>query len=231
MSTPTGRFPSNQEFTIASGRKVVVASADSVHSLRKQTSNNPEAPEVVIRGSQEHKALLQEARQHHAQRRADLKTRHGADFDEWEDVHNQLNAVSVQLSRLSRSTSASLHHNYGKFGYDKGVRTYDEEEEEGQPDRDECDDENEEDENAVVDHDNLRREGYRQESTIKLAKIPVVKQWFHRQILWRASEQTEIMAIELFFDLVYGKEQRQKKPCSGRSLADTEDSRHHSQQR
>ena len=41
--------------------------------------------------------------------------------------------------------------------------------------------------------------------TIKLFKKPVVKQWFHKGLLWRASEHTEIMAIELFFDLLYGK--------------------------
>jgi hypothetical protein len=40
--------------------------------------------------------------------------------------------------------------------------------------------------------------------TVKLFKRPVIKQWIHRGLLWRASEHTQIMAVELFFDLLYG---------------------------
>lgn len=40
---------------------------------------------------------------------------------------------------------------------------------------------------------------------IKLFKRPVIRQWFHQGLLWRASTQTEVMAVELFFDLLYGK--------------------------
>lgn len=40
--------------------------------------------------------------------------------------------------------------------------------------------------------------------TMKLFQRPVVKQYFHRGLLWRASEATEVMSFELFFDLLYG---------------------------
>ena len=40
--------------------------------------------------------------------------------------------------------------------------------------------------------------------TMKLFQRPVVKQYFHRGLLWRASEETEVMSFELFFDLLYG---------------------------
>ncbi|KAM7206286.1 Bacterial low temperature requirement A protein (LtrA) domain containing protein [Rhypophila sp. PSN 637] len=39
--------------------------------------------------------------------------------------------------------------------------------------------------------------------TMKLFQRPVVKQYFHRGLLWRASEETEVMSFELFFDLLY----------------------------
>ncbi|KAK4214438.1 bacterial low temperature requirement A protein-domain-containing protein [Rhypophila decipiens] len=38
---------------------------------------------------------------------------------------------------------------------------------------------------------------------MKLFQRPVVKQYFHRGLLWRASEETAVMSFELFFDLLY----------------------------
>ncbi len=42
-------------------------------------------------------------------------------------------------------------------------------------------------------------------STLKLFKRPVIKQYFHRGLLWRSSEASEVMSFELFFDLLYGE--------------------------
>lgn len=192
-STPGGRRRPPQEFTLPSGKKVIAAFADAIPSLRRQYSNSSDDVEVVVQGSAEHTNYLKQSRQHHESRRAELKERHGAAFDEWEDVQNQLNSVTAQLSRMSTNTSG-LHGNYGKFGFDAGVRTYDD----GQG---ETNGSGEGRERA----DETHHEGYRQASTIKLAKRPVVRQWYHRNVLWRGSEQTEIMAVELFFDLLYGK--------------------------
>ncbi|OAA67835.1 Low temperature requirement A [Niveomyces insectorum RCEF 264] len=36
-----------------------------------------------------------------------------------------------------------------------------------------------------------------------LFKRPMVKQYFHRGLLWRASEETSVQSFELFFDLLY----------------------------
>lgn len=192
-STPGGRRRPPQEFALPSGKKVIAALADAVPSLRRQYSNSSNDVEVVVQGSAEHTNYLKQSRQHHETRRAELKERHGAAFDEWEEVQNQLNSVTAQLSRMSTNTSG-LHGNFGKFGFDAGVRTYDD----GQG---EANGSGEGREPA----DETHHEGYRQVSTIKLAKRPVVRQWFHRNVLWRGSEQTEIMAVELFFDLLYGK--------------------------
>ncbi|KAK2600105.1 hypothetical protein QQS21_005191 [Conoideocrella luteorostrata] len=190
-STPTGRRHP-QEFTLPDGKKIIATSTEGIPSLRQQYAKSDSNVEIVVHGSSEHTNYLRQSHQHHESRRAKLKERHGAAFDEWEDVHTQLNSVSAQLSRLSTNNSASgLHGNYGKFGFDSGVRTYDDGGGEG----------GDEQENATPDEHHSR--GYRQVSTIKLAKRPVVRQWFHGNVLWRGSEQTEIMAVELFFDLLY----------------------------
>ena len=44
--------------------------------------------------------------------------------------------------------------------------------------------------------------------TMELFKWPVVRQYFHRGLLWRSAEETEVMSFELFLDLLYGR-------CSG----------------
>lgn len=192
-STPGTRRRPPQEFTLPSGKKVIAASSEAIPSLRQQYSQGNDDVEIVIQGSAEHTNYLKQSRQHHESRRAQLKERHGAAFDEWEHVQNQLNTVSAQLSRISTSSSG-LHGNYSKFGYNAGVRTYDDgEQDEGNAP------------GGGGNADETHHEGYRQASTIKLAKRPVVRQWFHGNVLWRGSEQTEIMAVELFFDLLYGK--------------------------
>lgn len=199
-TTPTARRRPPQEFKLPDGRKVIVASADTINAIQEQYKTSGEPAEIVLRGSSEHSKFLQQAREHHEGRRAQLKQQHGAAFDEWEDVQQQLNSVSLQLSRMSSHTSG-LHGNYGKFGYDSGIRTYDEiNEDDGEQTVKEG---HVDSESRNSDDEPL--EGYRQVSTIKIAKRPVVRQWFHRQVLWRGSEQTEIMAVELFLDLLYGE--------------------------
>jgi len=38
---------------------------------------------------------------------------------------------------------------------------------------------------------------------LKLFKVPVVRQYFHKGILWRASTSEEVRSFELFVDLLY----------------------------
>ncbi|KAK8143257.1 hypothetical protein G3M48_007503 [Beauveria asiatica] len=159
---------------------VVVSAKNAIDSARRKYSDRPDVIDFVLQGSLEHRKYLHQARKHHESLRAHLREQHGAAFEKWEQNQQNLNTISVQLSRLSTNTSG-LHGNFGKFGFDPRVQVYD--------DADEAEGD--------------ERKGYRQDATIKIAKRPVVRQWFHRDMLWRASEQTEIMAIELFFDLLY----------------------------
>jgi low temperature requirement protein LtrA len=40
-------------------------------------------------------------------------------------------------------------------------------------------------------------------TTLKLFKTPVVRQYFHKGILWRASGAEEVQSFELFIDLLF----------------------------
>ena len=194
---PAQRHRPPREFALPNGTRVIVASADSLHSVRQQYRECDEPVEVVVRGSVEHADYLKQSHKHHESRRAQLKERHGAAFDEWEDVQQQINSVTSELSRMS-TQSSGLHVNYNKFGYSSGVRTYD--------------DEGEGDNGVESKHPNgsagaahESKGGHHEKTTIKLAQRPALRQWFYQNVIWRATEQTEVMAVELFLDLIYGQ--------------------------
>ncbi|KAJ6442007.1 low temperature requirement A protein(LtrA) [Purpureocillium lavendulum] len=184
----TTRFSTLPEFSLPDGKKVVVSLPEDLDALRRKYSNSDELQtELVIHGSAEHANYLRQSREHHERRKEALRHRHGPAFDEWENVNEQLNSVTAELDRLSNQASG-LGGNFGKFGFDADLRTYDSEHTDGPGSS-----------TASISDQGEPRPA----ETIKLFKKPVVKQWFHRGLLWRASEQTEVMAIELFFDLLY----------------------------
>ncbi len=156
-----------------------------------------------MHGSQEHQAFLRTSQQHHSSRREALRRRFGADFDEWERVAADLDAVDAQLERLA-DHSASLGSNFAKFGYSAHLRTYGG------------------DEPAPTPTPPLSRSPSTSSASIaggadarapwedrangtapRLFRRPVIKQYFHRGLLWRASEETRVQSFELFFDLLY----------------------------
>lgn len=195
--TPSSRRRRPQEFTLPNGKKVIASLPEDLDSLREKHGNRDDVDiEIVVHGSAEHCDYLRETRNHHEGRRAQLREQHSSAFDEWEHVHSQLKSVSSELEKLT-SDPNGLGANFNKFGYGAELRTYD------------GDTIGETASSAALDSETLsttsawseRRTG----ETTKLFKKPVVKQWFHKGLLWRASEHTEITAIELFFDLLYGR--------------------------
>ncbi|KAF5678920.1 hypothetical protein FHETE_1029 [Fusarium heterosporum] len=193
---PSTRRRRPQEFTLPNGKKIVASLPEDFDSLREHHGNRSDVQvEVVIHGSAEHTNYLRETRDHHESRRAHFRQHHGPAYDEWEDTKSQLDLVNGHLERLSTNSSA-LSANFDKFGYGADLRTYDDD-----------------DPSPSMDSSNMSTSDTlsvgsgggqpRLGETIKLFKKPVVKQWFHKGLLWRASENTEIMAIELFFDLLY----------------------------
>ncbi len=205
--TPTGRRFKAQEFTLPSGKKIIASLPGDIPTLRKQHSESD--ADVVEHGSDAHINYLRQVHSHHEGRRDEMRARLGDAASEWEETHRQLTSVSMELEKLARRESA-LDHNFDKFGYNKHLRTYDGVLGDGggvgggsgaggaatsgvsTPG------------DLETRGDEKRHRHGRGDST-KLFKMPVVRQWFHRGVIWRAAGQTEIMAIELFFDLLYGK--------------------------
>ncbi|PTB67359.1 hypothetical protein BBK36DRAFT_1140011 [Trichoderma citrinoviride] len=189
-----GRRRQPQELLLADGKRIIVTLPEDLEDVRRKYLNDDDAQvEVVVHGSLKHSQYLRQSRDHHEQRRQLLREQHGPAFDEWELVHSQLSSVNTELERLENQASG-LYGNFSKFGYDAAVRTY-----------------SDEDPPVASSHTSISdkargqqgQEGERHGGTTKLFKRPVVRQWFHQGVLWRASEQTEVMAIELFLDLVY----------------------------
>ncbi|OAA79333.1 Low temperature requirement A [Akanthomyces lecanii RCEF 1005] len=203
--TPTGRRFKAQEFTLPSGKKIIASLPGDIPTLRKQHSESD--ADVVEHGSDAHINYLRQVHSHHEGRRDEMRARLGDAASEWEETHRQLTSVSMELEKLARRESA-LDHNFDKFGYNKHLRTYDGVLGDGSgvgggsgaggaatsgvstPG------------DLETGGDEKRHRHGRGDST-KLFKMPVVRQWFHRGVIWRAAGQTEIMAIELFFDLLY----------------------------
>ena len=199
-STYRRRRPS--EFQLPDGRKILVALPEEAEAVRTKYSSAAAASgetlqtAVVVHGSAEHQRFLQLAHAHHELRRAELRARHGSDFEEWENVSSQLDAVTAQLESIA-DHSASLKENFSKFGYDARLRTYGDEKGGGGSGAGSS--------SASLNEEKVDWNERRSADMIKLFKKPVIKQYFHRRLLWRSSDETSVLSFELFFDLLYGK--------------------------
>ncbi|KAL7963623.1 bacterial low temperature requirement A domain-containing protein [Trichoderma compactum] len=170
-----GRRRKPQELLLPNGKKIIVTLPEDLEDIRRQyQGDNDTQVEVVIHGSIEHSQYLRQSRDHHEERRQLLREQHRPAFEEWEDVQTQLSSVTAELERLEIQASG-LYGNFGKFGYDAAVRTY-----------------NDEDPPIASSHTSIseKSRGQREDGD-------------RHGLLWRMSEPTEIMAIELFLDLVY----------------------------
>ncbi|KFA77142.1 hypothetical protein S40288_05295 [Stachybotrys chartarum IBT 40288] len=187
-----------QKLLLPDGGEAIVCMPDDLAKLRGQYAGHQEGGQasvvVVVHGSDEHVGFLKQSRDDIARRCAELRQRHGPAFDEWEYTRHQLQSAETELQRLAAATSA-LTDNFNKFGYDADLRTYDNDGAHALARADSSFSSAEDAKSLMA----RRRPG----ETVKLFKRPVVKQWFHRGLLWRASEDTQIQAIELFFDLLF----------------------------
>jgi hypothetical protein len=200
MSTPSSKGHKSRRlrsFALPDGREVHIAlSPEEALSLRQRLNliKKDESFDLVINGSPEHLEALRRAHSHHEQRRQDLRERHGEMYDEFERVREELDALSVDLHMLS-DHAVSLDANFSKYGYDAHLRTYDD------PAESSASSVHGHDGN---DHETRDWEAERRSGKIfKLYKRPVVRQYFHRGLLWRASHTAQVATFELFLDLLY----------------------------
>ncbi|KAM3427316.1 hypothetical protein NHJ13734_009025 [Beauveria thailandica] len=123
-SASHGQQKPRGEIMLPNDKIVVVSAKNAIDSARHKYSDRPDVIDFVLQGSLEHRKYLHQARKHHESLRAHLREQHGAAFEKWEQNQQNLNTISVQLSRLSTNTSG-LHGNFGKFGFDPRVQVYD----------------------------------------------------------------------------------------------------------
>jgi hypothetical protein len=170
------------EFLLPDGRSVLVALPKDIDALRRRYAQTHDADppvqvEVVVHGSDEHRDYLRQSRTHHETRRAQLRDRLGAEaVDELDAARDQLDGLDAQLRAIDAATdeiASRLNPNFSKFGFDAKLRTY--------GGGDEGEDDGDVASSAV---------SARSVSTVEageammLFKRPVVRQYFHRGLLW-----------------------------------------------
>jgi len=164
-------------------------------SKRLRSFALPDGREVhMISGSLEHLEALRRAHAHHEQRRQSIREKYAEAYDEFENIKESLDNLSTELHMLS-THAVSLDANFSKYGYDAQLRTYDEPSESTGSSLYKHDGSQHEEKDWDAERYNRR--------IFKLYKKPIVRQYFHRGLLWRASQATEVAAYELFVDLLY----------------------------
>lgn len=176
-----------REFFLPNGRKVRVASTPEEHDeLKRQISDVEKSRDVdvLIHGSPEHLQAIQELHAHHQSRRDSLRSKHGNIYDEFEKVKEDLDALATELHIIT-DQGVSLDANFNKYGYSAHVRT-----------KDNSSASTLSSSSHALDHD-------RDTAPMKFARRPVVRQYFHKGLLWRSSRSGEVASFELFSDLLY----------------------------
>ena len=118
-----------------------------------------------------------------------LRKQYPDQYGNFENVHQQLDILSKELQNLT-AHGVSLDANFSKFGYDAHLRTK-------EPDSSAS--------STTLGHQEARDWDAERQNGIALRfwKTPVVRQYFHRGLLWRAQETEEVASFELFVDLLY----------------------------
>ena len=177
------------------GRRVHIAATPEEHVHLTRTLPNIEPDDnfdCFIHGSDEHLEAVREIHSHHEQRRAILRHTHGDIYDEIENVRTELDTLADELHYLT-DRGVSLDANFSKFGYDAHIRTKEPDSSSSSISGDRSSTYEKRDWAAE------RRKG----QALKLWRKPAIRQYWHRGLLWRASEVEEVASFELFVDLLY----------------------------
>lgn len=185
-----------RKFLKPDGGRVHIAATPEEHVKLQQTLPHIEPDdnfEVHIHGSAEHLAAVRLIHAHHEERHQNLRTKHSDIYEEFEAVRGDLDNLAEELNNLSEH-GVSLDANFSKYGYDAQIRTK-------EPDSsgNSISESRRSSSVGKRDWDAEQRQG----AAIKFYRKPVVRQYFHKGLLWRASEVEEVASFELFVDLLY----------------------------
>ncbi|KAL9102338.1 MAG: hypothetical protein Q9163_002519 [Psora crenata] len=177
-----------------SGRRIHIAATPEEHLKLIRTLPKIEPDEkfdVYIHGSAEHLNAVRDIHAHHEQRRSHLRSQHADIYEEFEHVKTELDVIADELHQLTEH-GVSLDASFSKFGYDARIRTRD-------PDSSADSLSGSASVGESRDWDAELRHGQAQ----RFWRKPVVRQYFHKGLLWRASQVEEVASFELFVDLLY----------------------------
>lgn len=175
----------------------VASSPEEAESLRKRLEGLGEAFDVTISGSPEHLEALRKTRSHHEERREEFRKQHPDLYEQFAIVHEELDVLSSELERAT-DHGVSLEAQFSKYGYSAHLRSYDDSSPShsgSSTPRSSLHEKRKESKESEVE------KGFA--TPLKLFKVPLVRQYFHKGLLWRASGAEEVQSFELFVDLLY----------------------------
>jgi len=119
---------------------------------------------------------LRDARDHHKSKSQQLQNEYPEAISRYERIRLELDELSKDLNELSPTRNVHLEANFGKFGYSANIKQ------------------------RVIKKKEGEIEG---STTMKIYKAPIIRQYFHKGLLWRAADKEEVASFELFVDLLY----------------------------
>jgi low temperature requirement protein LtrA len=137
---------------------------------------------------------IRELQAHHEGRRVSIREKHSDIYNEFEHIKSELDAISAELDLLT-DHHVTLDANFSKFGYNAHLRTTDPDD----PSTNRRGSGNSSFSELSEDWLTARQAGV----NLKFWKRPVVRQYFHKGLLWRSKKSGEVASFELFIDLLY----------------------------
>ncbi|KAJ8115459.1 hypothetical protein OPT61_g2910 [Boeremia exigua] len=181
-----------RHFLRPDGRQVHIAGNPDEARRMSETLRMQEISDIdlVVHGSREHIEALRHTHSHHEERHRQLKEEHPDLAAEFEHVLRELDALSAELHMISEH-AVQLDANFSKYGYSAHLRTRDSGDEDGASSG-----------GSTFDKETWHA-GRKLGETIRFYQKPIVRQYFHKGLLWRAREAQEVASYELFIDLFY----------------------------
>lgn len=144
--------------------------------------------DVVVYGSAEHIACINDLRDHHLSRRTALRENNAELFEEIDNLHETLNHLHDELNRLT-DYAVALDASFNKYGYSAHIRTKDDLEPSS----------------IHGSHDGSTESRYQDRllEPLRFWRTPEIRQYFHKGLLWRSVRSGDVGSFELFTDLVY----------------------------
>ena len=116
-----------RHFLHPNGKRIHVAnSPEDALNLRKRLERIHTSDEfdIYISGTPEHLDALRSARTFQEGRRDELRSQNEAVYDQFANVHGELDVLASELERVT-SHGVSLEAHFSRFGYNAHVRSYD----------------------------------------------------------------------------------------------------------